>query len=213
MAHRTHLALLAAAVVASACGRPEPAQQAQGSDTAQTDPARPAVPPSVRPEDTVARAAPLRDTLPSAPPRRSPGVDSPPTDTGHPAAPPRSSGKDTVAAPAPLRDIYHPAPLDTVDGRTYQGWKYYNLNCSRCHGEDVNGTTIAPHLMLSLKPDGTTPNAAVFMEVVCAGRPEKGMPAWCALGLTPAQIDTIYAYVKGRSDATLHAGRPARRAE
>ena len=128
------------------------------------------------------------------------------------AAPATTGATDTTVATAPLRDPYHTAPLDTVDARTYQGWKYYNLDCARCHGEDVSGTTIAPHLILSLKPDGTVPTAEVFMTTVCGGRPEKGMPAWCALGMTPAQIDTIYAYVKGRSDAQLHPGRPARRA-
>ena len=73
------------------------------------------------------------------------------------------------------------------------------------------GTSIAPHLILSLKPDGPIPNEAVFVQTVCEGRPEKGMPPWCTMGLTTAQIDTIYAYVKGRSDAKLHPGRPARR--
>ena len=114
-----------------------------------------------------------------------------------------------MAAPPPLHDAYHTAPLDTVDAMTYQGWKYYNLNCARCHGEDVMGTTIAPHLILSLKPDGPIPNKTIFGATVCGGRPEKGMPAWCTIGLTPGQIDTIYAYVKGRSDAKLHPGRPA----
>jgi mono/diheme cytochrome c family protein len=53
----------------------------------------------------------------------------------------------------------------------------------------------------------------MFVATVCGGRPQKGMPAWCTIGLTPAQIDTIYSYVKGRSDAKLHPGRPARRGE
>ncbi|HEY7026576.1 MAG TPA: c-type cytochrome [Gemmatimonadales bacterium] len=122
-----------------------------------------------------------------------------------------ATAPDTTQAEAPLRDAYHPAPLDTVDEKTYQGWKYYNLNCARCHGEDVLGTSIAPHLILSLKPDGSIPNEAVFLQTVCGGRPDKGMPAWCTLGMSTAQIDTIYSYVKARSDAKMHPGRPARR--
>jgi mono/diheme cytochrome c family protein len=149
----------------------------------------------------------------TTPSQRSHASGSLPTDTAHPVALPSSRAEDSATVTAPLRDAYHTAPLDTVDGRTYQGWKYFNLNCSRCHGEDVMGTTLAPHLILSLKPDGPIPNEAVFLQTVCGGRPEKGMPAWCTLGLTPAQIDTIYAYVKGRSDAKLHPGRPARRAQ
>lgn len=108
-----------------------------------------------------------------------------------------------------LRDQYHVAPRDTVSQEVYDGWKQFNLNCARCHGEDVQGTTIAPHLILSLKPEGPVNTKALFLQTVCAGRPDKGMPSWCALGMEPATIDKIYAYVKGRSDARLSQGRPA----
>ncbi len=108
-----------------------------------------------------------------------------------------------------LRDQYHQAPRDTVSQEVYDGWKQFNLNCARCHGEDVQGTTIAPHLILSLKPDGPINTKALFLQTVCAGRPDKGMPSWCTLGMEPATIDKIYAYVKGRSDAKLAPGRPA----
>jgi mono/diheme cytochrome c family protein len=107
-----------------------------------------------------------------------------------------------------LRDQYHQAPRDTVSQEVYDGWKQYNLNCARCHGEDVLGTTIAPHLIVSLKPDGPINTQEAFVQVVCAGRPEKGMPSWCALGLEMDKINQIYAYVKGRSDAKLAPGRP-----
>ena len=108
-----------------------------------------------------------------------------------------------------LRDQYHQAPRDTVSQEVYDGWKQFNLNCARCHGEDVQGTTIAPHLILSLKPEGPINTKELFMQTVCAGRPAKGMPSWCALGMEPATINKIYAYVKGRSDAKLAPGRPA----
>jgi mono/diheme cytochrome c family protein len=112
-----------------------------------------------------------------------------------------------------LRDQYHQAPRDTVSQEVYDGWKQFNLNCARCHGEDVLGTTIAPHLIMSLKPDGPINTKEAFLQVVCAGRPEKGMPAWCSLGMDPGTIEKIYSYVKARSDAKLSPGRPARRAE
>ena len=108
-----------------------------------------------------------------------------------------------------LRDAYHTAPRDTVSQDVYDGWKQFNLNCARCHGEDVQGTTIAPHLILSLKPDGPINTKELFVQTVCAGRPAKGMPSWCALGMEMGTIDKIYAYVKGRSDAKLAPGRPA----
>src|SRR6188472_48960 len=115
----------------------------------------------------------------------------------------------TRAEAQEVRDEYHQAPRDTVTQEVYDGWKQYNLNCARCHGEDVLGTTIAPHLIMSLKPDGPINTKELFMQTVCAGRPEKGMPAWCALGLDMQKISDIYLYVKGRSDAKISPGRPA----
>ena len=112
-----------------------------------------------------------------------------------------------------LRDQYHQAPRDTVSAEVYDGWKQYNLNCARCHGEDVLGSTIAPHLIMSLKPDGPIPTKEAFLQVVCAGRPEKGMPAGCPRGMEPQTIEKIYSYVKSRSDAKMGPGRPARRQE
>ena len=112
-----------------------------------------------------------------------------------------------------LRDQYHQAPRDTVSQEVYDGWKQYNLNCARCHGEDVLGTTIAPHLLVSLKPDGPINTKEAFLQVVCAGRPDRGMPAWCALGMEPPTIEKIYAYVKSRSDAKMAPGRPALKQE
>jgi mono/diheme cytochrome c family protein len=108
-----------------------------------------------------------------------------------------------------LRDEYHQAPRDTVSQEVYDGWKQYNLNCARCHGEDVQGSSIAPHLILSLKSNGPVNTKELFIQTVCAGRPANGMPSWCALGMEIPTIEKIYAYVKGRSDAKLGQGRPA----
>jgi mono/diheme cytochrome c family protein len=141
-----------------------------------------------------------------------------------PAATPRQQDTSTATgqaqdtaqqqtAEAPLRDAYHQAPRDTVSADVYEGWKQFNLNCARCHGEDVLGTTIAPHLIMSLKPDGPINTKELFVQTVCAGRPEKGMPAWCALGMEIPTIDKIYQYVHGRSEAKIGPGRPARKAE
>jgi len=118
----------------------------------------------------------------------------------------------TITTPAvaqELRDQYHTAPRDTVAQDVYDGWKQYNLQCARCHGEDALGTSFAPHLIVSLKPDGPINTKELFLQVVCAGRPDKGMPAWCALGLEIPVIDKIFSYVKARSDAKMAPGRPA----
>src|SRR6476646_6887521 len=108
-----------------------------------------------------------------------------------------------------LHDEYHRAPRDTVSQDVYDGWKQFNLNCARCHGEDVQGTTIAPHLIESLKSSGPINTKELFVQTVCNGRPKKGMPAWCSMGLDTAKIEQVYAYVKGRSDGKIGPGRPA----
>jgi mono/diheme cytochrome c family protein len=163
-------------------------QQAQrpGAPAAPAKPAKPAPPAQDTAQDT---AAPTQDTAATTQ-----------SDT---------AAGETQTADAPLHDQYHQAPRDTVDQATYDGWKQFNLNCARCHGEDVLGSTIAPHLIMSLKPDGPINTPELFTQVVCAGRPEKGMPSWCALGMDPAKIGQIYSYVKGRSEGKIHPGRPA----
>jgi hypothetical protein len=160
---------------------------------------KPAAPRPSTPKKPVAAPSPALGTGAGAPAETT-GAGAPAVST-HATAP--------AAESSPLRDAYHRAPLDTVPQQVYEGWKQFNLNCARCHGEDVQGTTIAPHLIVSLRPDGSIPTKALFVQTVCAGRPDKGMPAWCALGLEMDKIEAIYSYVKGRSDSKIHPGRPA----
>ena len=156
-----------------------------------------------------AAATPRQDTAPTATtPQQTPPAPAQPDTATEPAETTAAAPAPTQAT-APLRDQYHQAPVDTVSQQVYDGWKQFNLNCARCHGEDVQGTTIAPHLIVSLKPDGPINTKELFVQTVCAGRPAKGMPAWCALGMEMPTIEAIYSYVKGRSDAKIHLGRPA----
>ena len=185
---------------------------APAADTQAASPAAAAAPAETTkaPAKPKPAAAPKPAAVPKPAPAQQPAVaPKPDTAKTQAAAAPKPDAGTTQTADAPLRDIYHQPPRDTVDQSTYDGWKQYNLNCARCHGEDVLGTTIAPHLILSLKPDGTISTKELFIQVVCAGRPEKGMPAWCALGMDMNKINDIYAYVKGRSDAKISPGRPA----
>ena len=204
------------------------------TDTAAASPGDTAAPAPAPAPDTAATQQAQRPATPPAPPKPAPAKPQPASaqdtaataqDTGGAAqgtgatatadtARSDTGTTDTAAgqtrtATEPLRDAYHQAPKDTVDQATYDGWKQYSLNCARCHGEDVLGTTIAPHLVTSLKPDGPINTQEAFVQVVCAGRPEKGMPSWCALGMEPAKINQIYSYVKGRSEGKIGPGRPA----
>jgi mono/diheme cytochrome c family protein len=113
------------------------------------------------------------------------------------------------SASAQARDEYHVVPRDTVSQDAYQGWKQFELNCSRCHGEYGVGTSFAPALVVSLKEGGTIPTQESFITTVCAGRPDKGMPGWCALGLEMDKIQRIYLYLKDRADGKIGVGRPA----
>jgi mono/diheme cytochrome c family protein len=188
-------------------------------DTAKTTPdtstptSAPAVTPAP-PETTRALSDTNKKTAAKPPsrrptPRPSPKPARSDSATATTATSDSSSAAEQTTASAPLRDPYHTAPLDTVPQQVYDGWKQFNLNCARCHGEDVQGTTIAPHLIVSLRPDGPINTKELFIQTVCAGRPAKGMPSWCALGMEMSTIESIYSYVKGRSDAKIHPGRPA----
>jgi mono/diheme cytochrome c family protein len=171
------------------------------ADTAKVVAAKPAAP---KPTPRPAKPKPAAQAKPS-----DTTASTATSSTGTQPAESSAAPSQTAEAGAPLRDAYHTAPLDTVPQQVYDGWKQFNLNCARCHGEDAQGTTIAPHLIVSLRPDGPINTKELFIQTVCAGRPPKGMPSWCALGMEMPTIEAIYSYVKGRSDAKIHPGRPA----
>jgi hypothetical protein len=188
-------------------GATRPESTAARADTAKAVATKPAAP---KPAPRPAKPKPAAQAKPQRPDTTVQAV-SPRPDSVRLAQPAESAAapSQTAAADAPLRDPYHTAPLDTVPQQVYDGWKQFNLNCARCHGEDAQGTTIAPHLIVSLKPDGPINTKELFVQTVCAGRPAKGMPSWCSLGMEMPTIEAIYSYVKGRSDAKIHPGRPA----
>ena len=122
-------------------------------------------------------------------------------------------GSALAQEPSSSSDAYQKSvrlvPKDTIPQGAYQGWKQYELNCSRCHGEFGVGTSFAPNLTVSLKSDGTVPDQAAFISVVCQGRKEKGMPSWCEAGLEMTKMIDMYSYLKLRADGKVGAGRPA----
>lgn len=125
---------------------------------------------------------------------------------------PEPASPTVAAAPTVAgADPYHPPPRDTVEVPLYKAWQQFSLQCARCHGEDGQGTSFAPSIVLALRPDGHTPTRDEFMLVVIDGRPDKGMPSAAKIGLDSIYFDGLYEYLKGRSDGRLHGGRPARR--
>ncbi len=95
----------------------------------------------------------------------------------------------------------------TLSASEYEGWRQYNVQCARCHGQDALPNPVAANLLVSLAPDGPSADKATFTKVVTEGRAERGMPPFKAT-VTPEQIDGIYAYLKGRAEKRIPAGRP-----
>jgi mono/diheme cytochrome c family protein len=207
-------------ILVAACGGGNSRRATPASADSSGPPAQPpsqAAPTTTpRVQDTSARASSPKPT--AAKPLSPGGKKAAAAKDSTASAPSKPAGggagaTQTASADAPLRDQYHTAPRDTVSQEVYNGWKQFNLNCARCHGEDVTGTTIAPHLIVSVKPDGPINSKELFISTVCSGRPAKGMPAWCSLGLEMDKIQDIYSYVKGRSDGKIAPGRPAVRSQ
>lgn len=131
-------------------------------------------------------------TAPAVPP-------APGTRPAEATALPAPSAPAPVAAPAAGG-----APYKVVDGKvdanTLIGWKAWrSAACERCHGPSQEGL-VGPSLIESLKTLGKEAVKATVLD----GRVDKGMPSHPFLA---DKIDNLYAYLKGRSDGAIPAGR------
>jgi hypothetical protein len=136
------------------------------------------------------------DKAVSAPAAAKP-VDTPaaPAPTAAPAATPAAS----APTPAPTGALYQIVD-GKVDATTLAGWKAWrSAACERCHGPSQEGL-VGPSLIESLKSLSRDEVRAT----VLTGRVEKGMPSHPFLA---DKIDGLYAYLKGRSDGAIPAGR------
>jgi mono/diheme cytochrome c family protein len=87
----------------------------------------------------------------------------------------------------------------------YTGWKQYEVNCARCHGEYGLGSTIAPSLYHSFQSGAV--DSAEYQRVVHGSRTAKGMPNWTGM-LSEEYLHAIYKYLEGRGAGRIAAGRP-----
>ena len=94
----------------------------------------------------------------------------------------------------------------------YDGWRQYSVHCARCHGQDALPNPVAANLLASLAPGGPAADKATFTRVVTDGAEERGMPAFADI-ITPEQVEAVYAYLKGRAEKRIPAGRPKQPAE
>src|SRR5262245_6763082 len=98
---------------------------------------------------------------------------------------------------------YKVADGNKVDKVTLEGWRTWRaLACERCHGARQEGM-VGPSLIESLK----RLSKDEFKQSVLKGRPEKGMPNFDGSKMVTENIDGLYAYLKGRSDGAIQAGR------
>ena len=100
-----------------------------------------------------------------------------------------------------------------VTDQVYTGWKYFQVYCSRCHGDDAVGTMAAPDLTYSVSEEGGV-TADSFAYVVRQGATDTTAPDRRMRGfedlLDQPLIDALFAYVRARSDSSLPPGRPRR---
>jgi mono/diheme cytochrome c family protein len=95
----------------------------------------------------------------------------------------------------------------TVSPSEYEGWRQYSAQCARCHGQDALPNPVAANLLQSLAPGGPVADQGAFSKVVMDGRKERGMPGFEET-MTAAQVDAVYAYLKGRVERRIAPGRP-----
>lgn len=110
------------------------------------------------------------------------------------------SAATPAAAGGPL---YTVVDKNKVDANTLMGWKTWRSQaCERCHGAAQEGM-VGPSLVNSLK----VLSKDEFMTTLKNGRIEKGMPNFGGLPNVVSNLDNLYAYLKGRSDGAIAAGR------
>jgi polar amino acid transport system substrate-binding protein len=147
--------------------------------------------------------APIDTTAPSPVPIDT--VAAPDTSV---ATPPITPPPTTVPQDTPPPGAQQQGAQEGVSQLEYEGWRQYSVQCARCHGQDVLPNPVAANLLVSTAPGGPVASKEKFVQVVTEGREERGMPAFKAI-MTPAQIEAVYAYVKGRAEKRIPPGRPS----
>jgi mono/diheme cytochrome c family protein len=97
-----------------------------------------------------------------------------------------------------------PPPYKVVDGykvdaNTMEGFRTWRAAaCDRCHGANQEGL-VGPSLVNSLK---TLPKED-FIKTFRDGRLEKGMQSFATSKVVMENMDSLYAYLKGRADGAI----------
>jgi mono/diheme cytochrome c family protein len=113
-----------------------------------------------------------------------------------------ASAQDKASA-ATTRAAYKVVDGFKVDANTMNGFRAWRAAaCDRCHGANQQGL-VGPSLLESFK----TLSKEEFVKTVTEGRLEKGMPSFKTSETVMANIDGLYAYLKGRSNGDITQAR------
>jgi len=115
----------------------------------------------------------------------------------------------------------------------YLGWRLFEAKCATCHGSDASGTDRAPNVLTRIGPmseeafvatvlrrykwlvpagEAMGENAAreaLIQDILKGRNAEYVMPAWGNEPSVMANVLDLYAYLRGRANGDLKAGRPA----
>ena len=99
-----------------------------------------------------------------------------------------------------------------VSKDTYIGWRTYHSACNHCHAQDAVGSTFAPSLVSGA---AKTVDYQIFLERVNDGYTGQigVMPGFKDNPNINKRIDSIFMYLRARSDGQLPPGRPTRMEE
>lgn len=117
---------------------------------------------------------------------------------GASSAQPASPGSGPSPSPSG-EALYKVAEGYKVDANTLKGFRAWRAAaCDRCHGANQEGL-VGPSLLASLK----ILTKEEFVKTVRDGRLEKGMQSFGTSPVVMENIDSLYAYLKGRSDGAI----------
>jgi mono/diheme cytochrome c family protein len=96
-------------------------------------------------------------------------------------------------------DLYTVVDGVKVDDKTMQGFRAWRAAaCDRCHGANQEGL-VGPSLLESMR----ALSKEDFKKTLTDGRLEKGMPSFGTSQMVMNNLDSLYAYLKGRSDGAI----------
>jgi len=107
-----------------------------------------------------------------------------------------------MQSPAQAQEAPYKVDGNKVDKATLSGYKLYTRErCETCHGQTAEGGGAFPSLVAALK----NITKEQFVATVTNGK--GAMPSYKDNTKVMEGIDGLYAYVKGRSDGAVPAGK------